>query len=169
VENLWIDRYRFKNQPFAHQKKYLEQFWKRPVAALFADMGTGKSFMVINNLAMLYDVGKINSALIIAPKGVYRNWVDEELPKHLPDHVIHRTALWTPNPRKAEKARARKPVGGYRGFKDSRDERGGPVDHEGLRVCKAFCNVYQVFYVYRREHYDQDPYGQACQKRLEGR
>ena len=23
MENLWIDRYRFKNQPFAHQKKYL--------------------------------------------------------------------------------------------------------------------------------------------------
>ena len=103
MENLWIDRYRFKNQPFEHQKKYLEQFWKRPVAALFADMGTGKSFMVINNIAMLYDVGKINSALIIAPKGVYRNWVDEELPKHLPDHVVHRTALWTPNPRKAER------------------------------------------------------------------
>jgi SNF2 family DNA or RNA helicase len=148
VENLWIDRYRFKNQPFAHQKKYLEQFWKRPVAALFADMGTGKSFMVINNLAMLYDVGKINSALIIAPKGVYRNWVDEELPKHLPDHVIHRTALWTPNPRKAEKAQLEKSVGGYRGFKDSRDERRGPVDDKRLRVCQAFRNVYQVFYVH---------------------
>jgi len=60
--------------------------------------------MVINNIAMLYDVGKINSALVIAPKGVYRNWVDQELPKHLPDHIISRTALWTPSPRKAEKA-----------------------------------------------------------------
>ena len=103
MEDIWLDRYPFKNKPFDHQRKYLERFWKKPVAALFADMGTGKSFMVINNLAMLYDVGKINSALIIAPKGVYRNWTDEELPKHLPEHVIHRTALWTPNPRKAEK------------------------------------------------------------------
>jgi len=104
VEDLWIERYPFKNKPFDHQRKYLERFWKRPVAALFADMGTGKSFMVINNIAMLYDVGKINSALVIAPKGVYRNWVDQELPKHLPDHIISRTALWTPSPRKAEKA-----------------------------------------------------------------
>jgi len=104
VENLWIERYPFKNKPFDHQRKYLERFWKRPVAALFADMGTGKSFMVINNLAMLYDTGKINAALIIAPKGVYRNWVDQELPKHLPEHILHRTALWTPSPRKAEKA-----------------------------------------------------------------
>jgi len=104
VEDLWIERYPFKNKPFEHQRKYLERFWKRPVAALFADMGTGKSFMVINNIAMLYDVGKINSALVIAPKGVYRNWVDQELPKHLPEHIISRTALWTPSPRKAEKA-----------------------------------------------------------------
>ena len=104
MEDLWIERYPFKNKPFDHQRKYLERFWKRPVAALFADMGTGKSFMVINNIAMLYDVGKINSALVIAPKGVYRNWVDQELPKHLPDHIISRTALWTPSPRKAEKA-----------------------------------------------------------------
>jgi SNF2 family DNA or RNA helicase len=108
MEDIWLERYAFKNKPFDHQRKYLERFWKKPVAALFADMGTGKSFMVINNFAMLYDVGKINSALIIAPKGVYRNWVDEELPKHLPEHVIHRTALWTPNPRKAEKAELEK-------------------------------------------------------------
>lgn len=104
MEDLWLERYPFKNKPFDHQRKYLERFWKKPVAALFADMGTGKSFMVINNIAMLYDVGKINSALVIAPKGVYRNWVDQELPKHLPEHIISRTALWTPSPRKAERA-----------------------------------------------------------------
>jgi SNF2 family DNA or RNA helicase len=108
MEDIWLERYAFKNKPFDHQREYLQRFWKKPVAALFADMGTGKSFMVINNFAMLYDVGKINSALIIAPKGVYRNWVDQELPKHLPEHIIHRTALWTPNPRKAEKAELEK-------------------------------------------------------------
>lgn len=104
MEKMWLDTYRFKNVPYEHQSSYLKQFWRRPVAALFADMGTGKSFMVINNFAMLYDRGQINSVLIIAPKGVYRNWVDQELLKHLPEHIIHRTALWTPSPRKAEKA-----------------------------------------------------------------
>ena len=103
MEDMWIDRYRFKNEPYAHQRDYLEGFWKRKYAALFADMGTGKTYMVINNIAMLYDVGKINAAIIIAPKGVYRNWVDIELPKHLPDHILHRIALWTPSPRKPEK------------------------------------------------------------------
>ena len=65
-------------------------------------MGTGKSFMLINNIAMLYDLGRINAALIVAPKGVYRNWVDTEIPKHMPDHVERRVALWSATPRKAE-------------------------------------------------------------------
>lgn len=100
----FLQTYRFKNKPFAHQAAYLERFWDKPVAALFADMGTGKSFMLINNAALLYDQGKINAMLVVAPKGVYRNWQDLEIPKHMPDHVVYRMALWTPSPRKAEKA-----------------------------------------------------------------
>jgi SNF2 family DNA or RNA helicase len=96
--------YPFKNKPFLHQAAYLERFWDRPVAALFADMGTGKSFMLINNAAMLYDRGKINGLLIVAPKGVYRNWYGTEIPKHMPDHVIYRMGLWSASPRKAEQA-----------------------------------------------------------------
>jgi len=99
----YLSTYPFKNKPFAHQAAYLERFWNHRVAALFADMGTGKSFMLINNIALLYDKGKINAALIVAPKGVYRNRVDTEIPKHLPEHVVYRMAIWAASPRKAEK------------------------------------------------------------------
>jgi SNF2 family DNA or RNA helicase len=98
----FLSTYPFKNKPFVHQQAYLQRFWEFPVAALFADMGTGKSFMLINNVAMLYDKGKINGFLIVAPKGVYRNWYDTEIPKHLPDHIVYRMAIWNPTPRKAE-------------------------------------------------------------------
>lgn len=98
----FLANYPFKNKPFLHQEAYLSRFWDKDVGALFADMGTGKSFMVINNIAMLYDLGKLTAALIVAPKGVYRNWVDSELPKHLPSHIEHRIALWSPSPRKSE-------------------------------------------------------------------
>jgi SNF2 family DNA or RNA helicase len=101
--NRFLETYPFKNKPFLHQQAYLERFWSEPVAALFAEMGTGKSFMVINNIAMLYDKGNINAALIVAPKGVYRNWYDSELPRHLPEHIVHRTAVWSSSPRKIEK------------------------------------------------------------------
>ena len=36
---------------------------------------------------MLYDKGKIDSALIIAPKGVVKTWYEQELPTHLPNHI----------------------------------------------------------------------------------
>ena len=47
------------------------------------EMGTGKSKVLIDNIAMLYDKGKINGVLIVAPKGVYKNWYEQELPAHM--------------------------------------------------------------------------------------
>jgi SNF2 family DNA or RNA helicase len=48
-------------------------------------------------MAMLYDKGKINGALIIAPKGVIETWYSQELPAHLPDHVEKVSVLWQSN------------------------------------------------------------------------
>ena len=99
----FLEKYPFKNTPFVHQAAYLQRFWETPHVALLADMGTGKSFMLINNAALLYDKGKIDSMLIVAPKGVYRNWYKSEIPKHMPDHVQYKMACWSPTPRKAER------------------------------------------------------------------
>jgi SNF2 family DNA or RNA helicase len=43
---------------------------------------------------MLYDKGKVNGALIIAPKGVVGTWYNNEIPTHLPNHINHQTVLW---------------------------------------------------------------------------
>jgi SNF2 family DNA or RNA helicase len=101
--DYFIEKYPFKNKPFLHQAAYLQRFWEEQNTALFAEMGTGKSFMIINNAAMLYDKGRIDALLIVAPKGVYRNWYRSEIPKHMPDHVKYEMACWNPTPRKAEK------------------------------------------------------------------
>jgi len=68
--------------------------WNKEVFAYFMEMGTGKSKVLIDNISMLYDRGKINGALIIAPKGVYKNWYDSEIPTHLADHVHKKAVLW---------------------------------------------------------------------------
>ena len=68
--------------------------WNREVFAYFMEMGTGKSKVLLDNIAMLYDKGKIDGVLIIAPKGVYKNWYDSEIPIHLVDHIQKRTVLW---------------------------------------------------------------------------
>ena len=46
---------------------------------------------------MLYDKGKIDGALIVAPKGVVKTWYEQELPTHLPDHIENVSVLWQPN------------------------------------------------------------------------
>jgi SNF2 family DNA or RNA helicase len=53
-----------------------------------------KTKVLIDNLAMLYDKGKVNGALIVAPKGVVGTWYNNELPTHLPAHIEPETVLW---------------------------------------------------------------------------
>ena len=93
--------YRFKTKPFKHQLQALEESWSRQVWAWFMEMGTGKTKVCIDNIAMLYDRGKIKSALVIAPNGIKRNW-RKELSVHMPDHVEYMDAVWVASPKKKE-------------------------------------------------------------------
>ena len=79
--------YKFKTKPYAHQLKALEMSWDKKAFAYFMEMGTGKSKVLIDNISMLYDKGKINGVLNVAPKGVYKNWYRAEIPPHMPDHI----------------------------------------------------------------------------------
>ena len=89
--------YKFKTKPYAHQLKALEMSWDKKCFAYFMEMGTGKSKVLIDNSAILYDHGKINGVLIVAPKGVYKNWYSSEIPTHLPDHIEKNVVLWQAN------------------------------------------------------------------------
>jgi SNF2 family DNA or RNA helicase len=86
--------YKFKTKPYGHQLDALEASCNKEVFAYFMEMGTGKSKVLLDNAAILYDKGEINALLLIAPKGVYKNWYDSEIPTHLPDHVDKRIVLW---------------------------------------------------------------------------
>jgi len=89
--------YKFKTKPYAHQLLALEKSWNKETYAYFMEMGTGKTKVLIDNAAMLYDKGKIDGLLIIAPKGVVGTWYDQELPTHLPNHIENVTVLWQAN------------------------------------------------------------------------
>lgn len=92
-----IMNYKFKTKPYAHQLTALEKSWNKENFAYFMEMGTGKTKVLIDNVAMLYDKGKIDGVLIIAPKGVVKTWYEQELPIHLPDHIENVSVLWQPN------------------------------------------------------------------------
>ena len=86
--------YKFKLKPYKHQMTALEKSWSKETYAYFMEMGTGKTKVLIDNMSMLYDKGKIDGALIIAPKGVVKTWYEQELPTHLPTHIENVTTLW---------------------------------------------------------------------------
>ncbi len=95
--------YKFKTKPYKHQLTALEKSWNKDNFAYFMEMGTGKTKVLIDNLAMLYDKGKVDGALIIAPKGVIGTWYNQELPTHLPNHIENVSVLWQPNINKKQK------------------------------------------------------------------
>lgn len=97
--------YPFKTRPFAHQREVWEASKQKEEFALFMEMGTGKSKVIVDTIAWLYDTGRIESVVIVAPKGVYRNWEHSEFPSHMPDHVRFKLAAWTAAPKKKDKER----------------------------------------------------------------
>tara|TARA_R110000782_G_scaffold97916_2_gene183021 strand:+ start:8313 stop:9755 length:1443 start_codon:yes stop_codon:yes gene_type:complete len=96
-------KYKFKTEPYKHQLEALKRSWNKQEYAYFMEMGTGKSKVLIDNISILYDKGGINAAIIIAPKGVYRNWSEKEIPAHMPDHILKRIGVWNPAPTKTQK------------------------------------------------------------------
>ena len=96
--------YEYKTKPYDHQKEALEKSWEDTEHALFMEMGCGKSKVLLDNIALLYLKGLINSALIVAPKGVYDNWVDGEIPIHVPDYIDKKIYRWSPSETQKNKA-----------------------------------------------------------------
>ena len=94
--------YKFKTKPYKHQLTALEKSVDEKEYGYFMEMGTGKSKVLVDNMAILYDKGKINGALIIAPKGVYNNWYSQEIPTHLASHIKPKMVMWTASASKAK-------------------------------------------------------------------
>jgi hypothetical protein len=95
---------KFKTKPYRHQLDCLNRFGRNQAFALLAEMGTGKSWVIINNVADLWSSGDCDGVLVFAPNGVHTNWTRLELPKHMPDWVRYRAAAFVANGNKAEKA-----------------------------------------------------------------
>lgn len=93
----------FKTKPYQHQVDALNAGADLESFGFLMEMGTGKSKCLIDNMAHLYIKGNIDFALVIAPKGVYRNWVSKEIPEHMSDGVPRRVIRWVANPNKAQR------------------------------------------------------------------
>ena len=96
--------YKFKTKPYEHQKDALKKCWNKEAFAIFAEMGTGKTKIALDNACILYNQGKIDRLLVVAPKGAYMNWVDQEIPIHTPDYIETNVLAWKPSTSEKYKA-----------------------------------------------------------------
>ena len=92
-----MQNYQYETTPYDHQRVALEDSWSAEYYALFMEMGTGKTKVAIDTMAILYEAEKLKAVLIIAPKGVYDNWVKGEIPIHLPKRIPRQLCRWIPS------------------------------------------------------------------------
>ncbi len=91
----FIADYRYKTDPYDHQHRIFLDSRDRRRVGLFAEMGTGKTKIIIDTIAHLWYKGLVKHVLIVAPKGVYLNWRDKEIPAHMPDDVPLYEFTWS--------------------------------------------------------------------------
>ncbi len=89
-----MNNYSFKTKPYQHQLKVWEESKDAKEWALLLEMGCGKTKITIDTIAYLAIKGKINAVLVIAPNGVHRQWINSEIPIHMPDSVPCEMAIW---------------------------------------------------------------------------
>ena len=91
--------YIYKTEPRKYQRnvteKALSSIYKdfNRFFGLFMWMGTGKSKTAIDIVSNLYLDNKIDAVLLIAPNGIQRQWISEQVPEHCP--VKHYPFLWS--------------------------------------------------------------------------
>jgi SNF2 family DNA or RNA helicase len=72
---------------------------ERTSFAHFMEQGTGKTYVALAEAEHLWNADKITALVVIAPNGVHRNWLTEEVPKFL--SIPHRTLTWRATDSKA--------------------------------------------------------------------
>lgn len=89
-----MSKYPYKTEPFDHQRVTLNKTALLSNWAWFLEQGCGKTKMGIDNFAFLFLEKKINGVVWVAPNGVHTNFVEQELPIHLPDCIPFEYVNW---------------------------------------------------------------------------
>lgn len=73
-----------KTTAMAHQVEAGQRLAANPeFYALACEQGTGKTWMLIDDIERQYKSGSINAVLVVAPNGVHSNWIRREIPTHM--------------------------------------------------------------------------------------
>ena len=85
-----IEDFEFTTDPYEHQISALQLSHDKENFALFMEMGTGKTKVIIDNAEMLYQKGEIDTVVVICPNSIKSVW-ENEIKVHGPD--VDRTVV----------------------------------------------------------------------------
>lgn len=142
--------YEYKTTPRNHQREALERTSELPAHAFFWEMRIGKSKLMIDNIAYLYEQGKITGALIVAPNGVDLNWILDEIPLHLPDRIKKQSRILRFNTSKSGTKWHKEEVKWVRehaGLAIMTMSYDAFMTHEGKQAALKFMEQRPIFYV----------------------
>ena len=145
-EKIQMNDYCFKTEPYDHQRTAFDESRKLQNFALFMDMGTGKTKVVLDTIATTFEAGKIDLALVVAPKGVVANWLSE-IETHLPDRIVREIVLWKPSLTKTKRAELNSLYEGDRKLRFLLMNVEAFSTKKGVDVAKLFVERFDTFMV----------------------
>lgn len=89
-----VTKYKPKMPHLPHMAKVLATMWLRKFYAVLLEMGLCKTAITIHEIGMLNMAGKCTGALVVAPKGVHRQWIEEQFPQHLDATIRWHGIVW---------------------------------------------------------------------------
>lgn len=78
-----------------YQKKALALSSERNAYGYFLEMGLGKTAIAIANIGFLVKKKKLTGVLVLSPKGVHRQWIEEQIPEHMDKSIRCKSTLWS--------------------------------------------------------------------------
>lgn len=155
-----VTPYVFRRDPFPYQRAEWEQSRDEAARAIFWEQGLGKSKLTIDTACWLFEQGKIDAVVVVAPNGVHRNWVEEEIPAHVPDSILPKVrAMFYQSDRASTKRHQQslRVLREHRGFAWFTISYEAFTTKAGKEALIEFFDRRRIFYVLDEGHYIKNP------------
>jgi SNF2 family DNA or RNA helicase len=123
-------------------------------------MGTGKGVIALATASYLFKRGEIDAMLVVAPSGVHRNWISDEIPTHLPEDVLAQTRCFYFDSSKANTITHKfeaKAILNHKGFSVLAISYDGFMTAKGKTLAWNFLKSKKVLYILDEAHFIKTP------------
>lgn len=158
--------YVYKTKPFKHQESVFMSSRDKEYFALLMEQGTGKSKVTVDTAAWLYNTGKIDAMLVIAPNGVHSNWVINEIPAHMPEYIQCHSAIYRSSMNKEEEKKLCTVLESPAGMKIVAINIEALVTQKGVNFVKTFLINYRSLLVVDESSMIKSPKAQRTKNLL---